>query len=819
MLKVATLAALVATAGAATAGTKIGPADTDGKPSGYSADPTFSADFSTATLSETLAAWDTSFDDWIGLAPAIINTDSAPSATNTPTVAAVSGAGVELSMVAMPDKDGKTWTHPQFEANCDCDYKYLQTGILVSKNAYGQGFYEAVMKGSSDTNPFMSAFWLQGEKGEINVVEFVNKMVGNNDEETAWNNYHCFDRTDDQGDTTTDDKYDYTPNTMTMLANSGDANHFTALQTYAVNYVGETVTFYVNGKKIRSASASCLVGQNMRVIFSLETNPTLDGDAANKPNTNPEDFIAQGADNKLVVKEFNYWQHMPLEAYDAAVAGAKGKWKGGSGQYKGVASGEAEKATTKEACAALCSSTNPAHHSAQGSVNDECFGFSFKERGTSTGCELHTEAAFGGGFYQNGNTADWDCYVKKAADVPAPTGALADYDAAVDGRKGKYKKGAGQYMGGIVAASAEACAVLCSSAAHTSKCHAFSFGNQKCDMHTAEGASGTYSASSWAFYKKTAAPAPPVVADGDLTQYDNALVGRKGRWKSATGQLKGGLDAATPAACAALCSAEPDTPETAKCFAFSHKASTSTCDLHTAIGAEGTYGAGAWNFYKRKPAGTPVDVGGVLAKYDAGVDGKQGKYLKGTGSHPTDAQYSAAAMADAAGCAAVCSAAEHDAACMGFSFNAAKQYKCQLYTAAGVKSLRNGNGFTLYMKKSTAAVPDVSSGGGIEVFAAPVADAKGRYKKGTGNYPNDSAQDAVKTAEACATLCNSAAHAAGRAQKAGETCNGAGKCGCYGFSFLPTAGSERCELHSEVGANYNLYKAAATAGWGFYKLK
>ena len=236
------------------------------------------------------------------------------------------------------------------------------------------------------------------------------------------------------------------------------------------------------------------------------------------------------------------------------------------------------------------------------------------------------------------------------------------------------------------------------------------------------------------------------------------------------------------------------------------------CTLYTDKGLVSTRAGSGFALYTKRPCAPNTGGGDGLAKYDGGVDGKQGKHLKGAGVYETDDQYATAAKADAAGCAAVCSALAHDDDCKGFAFNAQKTYSCTLYTAAGVASSRNGDGFVLYTKKSTG----VPSGGGVDVFEAAVTDSKGRYEQGKGNYRNGGAQDEIKTVDACATLCNSAPHAAGRAQTAGETCNSHDKCGCYGFSFKPT--TSRCELHSEFGANYNLYTATATVGWEFYKL-
>ena len=117
----------------------------------------------------------------------------------------------------------------------------------------------------------------------------------------------------------------------------------------------------------------------------------------------------------------------------------------------------------------------------------------------------------------------------------------------------------------------------------------------------------------------------------------------------------------------------------------------------------------------RAPVTTAAPTGACgggddLAKYGAPAQDIQGKYLAGTGVYGTNDQYADAAKASAAGCAAVCSAAAHNAACAGFSFNTDKDYPCTLYTDRGLVSTRAGSGFALYTKQP--CTPDTGGGGG-----------------------------------------------------------------------------------------------------------
>jgi hypothetical protein len=744
MFKAATLVA----AATAVATAKMGPAGStkDGvsiSTAGYTATPTVSQSFSTG-LTEILKTWDTNFDDWIGLAPAIINSDTVASGTNTPTVGSTQYA-VELSMVPMPnDAQGNTWTHSQFEANCDCDYKYLQTGILVSKDSYGEGFYEAVMRNSEDENPFMSAFWLQGEKGEINVVEFVNKMVGNADKETAWNNYHCFDRTDEKGETTTDDQYRYADADMAKLTSSvTDGKYLSTMQTYAVNYIGDTVSFFVNGKFIRSASASCLVGQSMRVIFSQETNPALDGDSATvKPNTNPEDHIAQGKVSKLIVKEFNFWaftKPAPTTVAATTVAGSV-EQKTMSVDLQ-MPAGECEKQTAED----ITANTNAvARSTGQDSLLDPeqstaaCEDTGRRERRASTKDNFAVKLAFkkdvtqsqvdkavkdtnvviaAGNFKTelavNGQTVSVTLPITAMVTEETITVAgnpLDSFAVPVDDAKMKYLKKEGIFCGKtcdtdkaaytVAKAAAKtntACAALC--AKHFADgCAGFAHDetNKKCELASDAGfGSGLFKgnqAKGWKAYVKKAGAAPPATtaapaAGGVLAAYDAPITGQKGKYKKGKGNYKAKYGINTVEECATICSsAEHD----AKCFAFTHKGTA--CDMHTVIGAGGTYTLSGASFYKKKAGAAPAPTGNALAKFASPVADSKGKYKKGAGMYDTNAAKSAQDGAKTAlACATVCTSAAHAAECFSFAF---KGTQCTMFSQTGSSGSYSAAGTT-----------------------------------------------------------------------------------------------------------------------------
>jgi len=215
--------------------------------------------------------------------------------------------------------------------------------------------------------------------------------------------------------------------------------------------------------------------------------------------------------------------------------------------------------------------------------------------------------------------------------------------------------------------------------------------------------------------------------------------------------------------------------------------------MHSAIGAAGTYGSAGWTFHKKTVAPGPVTtqapVSGDLANYEDPIQGALGKYLAGNGVYVTDDQYAAAAMASAAGCAAVCSATEHAADCAGFAFKSGKAYPCELYTKAGVEKTRDGAGSAFY-KKKVAVTTQPPASGDLAKYDAGVDGRKGRYKQGTGQYLGG---QTAASAEACAALCSSAAHASK----------------CFAFSHKGTI----CDMHTAVGAGGTY----GSAGWTFHK--
>jgi len=146
------------------------------------------------------------------------------------------------------------------DENCDCGFGDISTPLVVSSSFLTYGFYEVRAKMAKAS--LLSSFWLQGESGEINILDTVPASINNGLKVS--NNYHCFDPAGD-GSKTEDDE-----NTI------GNLDPSDGFHTYGVERQASGVKFYVDGKLVRTltsntvSDASCLQ-QPMSVIFSMET--------------------------------------------------------------------------------------------------------------------------------------------------------------------------------------------------------------------------------------------------------------------------------------------------------------------------------------------------------------------------------------------------------------------------------------------------------------------------------------------------------------------------------------------------------------------
>lgn len=369
-LKMAALAAAAATAVSAD-----GPV---GLPGYNPSAPTFTEDFS-----GSLSNWERSFDGWLGAAPALIQD------------ANVQATGGNAVISVKPEAAGFGAANNGNADDCDCGYGDISSGLLKSKATFGEGYYQAEVSTDSQS-PFMAAFWLQGTKGEINVMEFVGAMGSAGGSASYWTNYHCFE--EDGGAATVSDKEPYTP---------ASASQYASVTTYAVDWHGDTLDFYADGSKIRSASAACLVGEQMNIILSHEANEEFGG-----VNTDPASLAEQ---HDMRVGSVKFWAYSdktttatteapPAEVSGFTLVGAdrKGLFVKGNGYLGETGEGVA----TAAECAQRCSA--PA-----------CKGFS--HRASTQQCQLYTAAGMAGAYNAPPGTVGWNLY--KIIEAPATTAA------------------------------------------------------------------------------------------------------------------------------------------------------------------------------------------------------------------------------------------------------------------------------------------------------------------------------------------------------------------------------------------------------------
>lgn len=353
MIMFLTLMLAASAALAATAASTDGPVGLQG----YNVDsPTFVEEFS-----DSLENWDTSFDGWLGSAPALIQDDN----TQLESGNAILSVKPEAAGFAVAN-NGNT-------DDCDCGYGDISSGLLKSKDSFGEGYYQAEVSTDSKS-PFMAAFWLQGTNGEINVMEFVGSMGSEQGKASYWTNYHCFEN--DDGATTRSDKQAHVPSSNTQYA---------SVTKYAVDWHGDKLDFYVNGAKIRSASASCLIGQQMNIILSHEANEEFGG-------VN-EDPTSLATEHKMRVGSVKFWAYSEdntnapptgsISGFSLVAADSKGLFVKGNG-YLG---NPIPRVATAKECAERCS-------------DEACKGISYgAERKL---CQLHTAVGMSGLFKANG---------------------------------------------------------------------------------------------------------------------------------------------------------------------------------------------------------------------------------------------------------------------------------------------------------------------------------------------------------------------------------------------------------------------------------
>jgi len=190
--------------------------------------------------------WKQSIGDWRGSPPGVFQDNN---------------VGMQYGNLNLNTKYEKGFA-PNGEADCNCGYSDITTPLVVSKTKLKYGFFEISAKMAK--SQLLSAFWLQGNSGEINIFESVPYSVYSPNGVSNSNNYHCFNAVGTAAQT--EDNSVMLPSFDPSLA----------FNTYGIDWSASGVKFYINGGLVRTLNTNqistpgCL-DQSMSVIFSMET--------------------------------------------------------------------------------------------------------------------------------------------------------------------------------------------------------------------------------------------------------------------------------------------------------------------------------------------------------------------------------------------------------------------------------------------------------------------------------------------------------------------------------------------------------------------
>ena len=170
----------------------------------------------------------------------------------------------------------------------------FQTGVVVSRNVFDAGgFFEARLNATA--TDFQPSFWLQSDSVEIDIVQVASNATGDGLRSSAA--YHCFS---------------YHSSALASDTESGNEIPYTNTNigeyvTFGVDYNNDTLTFYRNGIKIRTATAACIAGGDVSVVFSHDTNPYLGG-FNNESEWGSLPYNATAPEAAMNVEYFRYWK-------------------------------------------------------------------------------------------------------------------------------------------------------------------------------------------------------------------------------------------------------------------------------------------------------------------------------------------------------------------------------------------------------------------------------------------------------------------------------------------------------------------------------
>ena len=160
--------------------------------------------------------------------------------------------------------------------DCDCAHADISTPLLVSSTKLQYGFYEIRAKVAAA--PLLSSFWLQGEGGEINILDVSPGPGATDGAPRSVNGYHCFEPLQANGAGGGEEDASSVDEQSNALLSG--FNPQTDFHVYGVERSFEGVDFYIDGVLVRElkrsevATSGCL-DMPMSVVFSMETLASL----------------------------------------------------------------------------------------------------------------------------------------------------------------------------------------------------------------------------------------------------------------------------------------------------------------------------------------------------------------------------------------------------------------------------------------------------------------------------------------------------------------------------------------------------------------
>ena len=193
--------------------------------------------------------------------PGFFDPGSPPGAFKVGNAATVPAGFLELVTRYEPG-----YTPATAASDCDCEHADISTPLLVSSTKLQYGFYEIRAKVAAA--PLLSSFWLQGDGGEINILDVSPGPDPSTNTPQSANGYHCFEPNPD-----VDAGESLNEQASTLISGFNPQTDF---HTYGIERSVDGVDFYIDGVLVRQlkrsevATDGCL-DMPMSVVFSMET--------------------------------------------------------------------------------------------------------------------------------------------------------------------------------------------------------------------------------------------------------------------------------------------------------------------------------------------------------------------------------------------------------------------------------------------------------------------------------------------------------------------------------------------------------------------